>query len=182
MAHKNHAKMRIYGILAGCADQNDRDVLRHDPVFKLVAGRWPEGEHLASQPTLSRFENAVDVPSLRRLQDAFIDLFIAAFAAAPRHLTFDIDVFDDPTHGQQQLTFFHGYYDQYQYQYLPRAVTCEENDLSEAVLQEAPRKHQETGQPQRLFTALWYQAATWSHARFTIIKAEAHALVVTHKS
>ena len=120
-------RMRVYGILADYPDQNDHDVLRHDPLFKLLAGRSPEGRELASQPTLSRFENAVSVRSLRRLEDVFIDQFIASFATPPRHLTFDIDVFDDPTHGQQQLTFFHGYYDQYQY--LPRAITCKENDL-----------------------------------------------------
>jgi hypothetical protein len=40
----------------------------------------------------------------------------------------DIDPFDDATHGQQQLTFFHGYYGQYQY--LPRAITCAENELA----------------------------------------------------
>ncbi len=120
-------RMRVYGILADYPDQNDHDVLRHDPLFKLLAGRSPEGRELASQPTLSRFENAVDVRSLRRLEDVFIDQFIASFATPPRHLTFDIDVFDDPTHGQQQLTFFHGYYDQYQY--LPRVITCKENDL-----------------------------------------------------
>jgi len=240
-------RMRIYGILAGYPDQNDHDVLRYDPVFKLVAGRSPEDQHLASQPTLSRFENSIDIPSLRRLQDVFLDQFIASFATPPRHLTFDIDVFDDPTHGQQQLTFFHGYYDQYQY--LPRVITCKENDLvvmicllfgtahptlgieddltnlverlravwpdvqisirgdsgfavpkmyllcedlrlnytfglgmnavlkrqSEEVLEEALQKYEQTGQPQRLFTAFWYQAQTWSKPRFTIIKAEAHA-------
>jgi hypothetical protein len=240
-------RMRIYGILAGYADQNDHDVLRYDPVFKLIAGRSPDDPHLASQPTLSRFENSIDIPSLRRLQDVFLDQFIAAFATPPRHLTFDIDVFDDPTHGQQQLTFFHGYYDQYQY--LPRVITCKENDLvvmicllfgtahptlgieddltylverlravwpdvqisirgdsgfavpkvyllcedlrldytfglgmnavlkrqSEEVLQEALQKYEQTGEPQRLFTAFWYQAQTWSQPRFTIIKAEAHA-------
>jgi len=53
----------------------------------------------------------------------FIDQFIASFATPPRHLTFDID---DPTHGQQQLTLFHGYYEQYQY--LQRVITCAEND------------------------------------------------------
>jgi hypothetical protein len=240
-------RARIYGILADYPDQNDHDVLRHDPVFKLLAGRAPEGRELASQPTLSRFENTIDIPSLRRLQDVLIDQFIASFSAAPRHLTFDIDVFDDPTHGQQQLTFFHGYYDQYQY--LPRAITCKENDLvvmicllfgtahptlgieddlrylverlrgvwpdvqihlrgdsgfatpktyllceelrveytfglamnavlkrqSEELLQEALRKYAETGQAQRLFTAFWYQAASWCKPRWTIIKAEAHA-------
>ncbi len=120
-------RMRVFGILADYPDQNDHDVLRSDPVFKLIAGRSPEADDLASQPTLSRFENAVDVRSLRRLQDVFIDQFIASFDEPPLRLTLDIDPFDDPTHGQQQLTFFHGYYRQYQY--LPRIITCAENDL-----------------------------------------------------
>ena len=101
-------------------------MLRSDPVFKLLAGRSPNSSDLASQPTLSRFENAIGVVSLNRLRDVFLDQFIASFASPPTRLTFDIDPFDDPTHGQQQLTFFHGYYGQYQY--LPRAITCAEND------------------------------------------------------
>jgi hypothetical protein len=120
-------RSRVFGILADYADQNDHDVLRSDPVFKLIAGGSVDADDLASQPTLSRFENAIDVKSLRRLQDVFIDQFIASFDKPPAQLTFDIDPFDDPTHGQQQLTFFHGYYGQYQY--LPRAITCAENDL-----------------------------------------------------
>ena len=120
-------RVRIFGILADYPDQNDHDVLRSDPVFKLIAGRSPDGRDLASQPTLSRFENAISVKSLRRLEDVFIDQFIASFDEPPTRITLDIDPFDDPTHGQQQLTFFHGYYGQYQY--LPRAITCAENDL-----------------------------------------------------
>lgn len=119
-------RMRIYGILADYADQNDHDVLRSDPVFKLIVGRSPEDDDLASQPTLSRFENMIDIASFWRLQDVLIDQFIASFETPPARLTFDIDAFDDPTHGQQQLTFFHGYYDQYQY--LPRVITCADND------------------------------------------------------
>lgn len=120
-------RSRIYGILADYPDQNDHDALRSDPTFKLIAGRSLDEPDLASQPTLSRFENAIDVPSLRRLQDVFVDQFIASFESPPDRITLDIDPFDDPTHGQQQLTFFHGYYGQYQY--LPRAITCAENDL-----------------------------------------------------
>jgi hypothetical protein len=48
---------------------------------------------------------------------------------------------DDPTHGQQQLTFFHGYYKQYQY--LVRYVTCAENDmvvLPQLLFGDAPAK------------------------------------------
>ncbi len=119
-------RMRVYGMLAGYEDQNDHDALRSDAVFKLVAGRSPDDDDLASQPTLSRFENSIAPRSLFNLQDIFIDQFIASFDKPPTHLTFDIDCFDDAVHGQQQLTFFHGYYDQYQY--LPRVITCAEND------------------------------------------------------
>lgn len=67
-----------------------------------------------------------------------VDQFIASFDQPPQTLTLDIDPFDDPTPTrhpaepvagcpQQQLTFFHGYYQQYQY--LPRVITCAENDL-----------------------------------------------------
>lgn len=57
-----------------------------------------------------------------------VDLFLQSFDAPPHHLTLDIDAFDDPTHGQQQLTMFHDYYEQYQY--LPIVITCAENDLT----------------------------------------------------
>jgi hypothetical protein len=61
------------------------------------------------------------------LEEWFIERFVNSFEAPPREVTLDIDVFDDPTHGQQQLTFYHGYYNQYQY--FVRAITCAENDL-----------------------------------------------------
>jgi len=119
-------RSRIFGILAAYEDQNDHDALRHDPVFKLIADRSPDAEPLASQPTLSRFENAVSIASLKRLRDRFIDQFIASFATPPKHLTFDIDAVDDPAHGEQQLVLFHGYFDQYQY--FPSFITSADND------------------------------------------------------
>lgn len=93
------ARARIYGILADYEDQNDHDTLRHDPVFKLIADRSPDGPDLASQPTLSRFENAINIPSLKKLRDVFIDEFIASFPTPPKSLTFDMDAVDDPAHG-----------------------------------------------------------------------------------
>jgi hypothetical protein len=121
------ARARIYGILADYADQNDHDVLRSDPIFKLICDRSIEDKDLASQPTLSRFENAIGPRSFFALRDVLLEQFIGSFDTPPTHLTLDIDPFDDATHGEQQLTFFHGYYDQYQY--LPRVITCAENDL-----------------------------------------------------
>jgi hypothetical protein len=119
-------RARIYGIVAAYEDQNDHDALRHDPVFKLLAGRAPDAAPLASQPTLSRFENAISIGALKRLRDVFIDQFIASFATPPRHLTFDLDAVDDPAHGEQQLVLFHGYFDQYQY--FPAFITSADND------------------------------------------------------
>ena len=92
-------RSRVYGILAGYEDQNDHDTLRADPVFKLVADRSPDENELASQPTLSRFENAISIRSLKRLRDVFLDQFIASFETPPRQLTFDLDAVDDPAHG-----------------------------------------------------------------------------------
>jgi hypothetical protein len=117
-------RQRLYGLLAGYEDCNDHDTLRGDPLFKLVSGKAPQERDLASQPTLSRFENAVDIPSLWRLHDFFLDDFIASFETPPRSLTLDIDAWDDACHGQQQLVFFHGFYDQYQY--LPLTISCAE--------------------------------------------------------
>jgi len=119
-------RSRVYGILAGYEDQNDHDALRSDAVFKLLAGRSPDDNDLASQPTLSRFENSVTAGELLKLEEWFLQRFVNSFATPPAEITLDIDVFDDPAHGQQQLVLFHGFYDQYQY--LVRVITCAEND------------------------------------------------------
>ena len=115
-------RQRIFGILAGYEDCNDHDTLRGDPAFKIVAGRRPQDDELASQPTLSRFENAIDIPSLWRLHDFFIDGFIRSFPEPPDRITLDLDATDDACHGQQQLVFWHAYFDQYQY--FPLIISC----------------------------------------------------------
>lgn len=112
-------RQRIYGILADYADCNDHDTLRHDAVFKLVADKLPDDDLLASQPTLSRFENAATPAVLQRLLDFHIATGVERLGhkhgGVPARVILDIDQTDDPTHGDQQLTLFHGYYDQYQY-------------------------------------------------------------------
>jgi hypothetical protein len=119
-------RQRLYGLLADYEDQNDHDELRRDAVFKLVCDRLPDGADLASQPTLSRFENAVTIADLKRLRDFLLAQFLDSFDAPPVRITLDLDAFDDQTHGAQQLTMFHGFYEQYQY--LPIAITCAETD------------------------------------------------------
>ena len=113
-------RQRVYGILAGYEDCNDHDTLREDPVFKLIADRLPDEEALASQPTLSRFENLATPAVLQKLIDFTIATGVERLkrhhgGQLPASITLDLDATDDPTHGHQQLTLFHGYYGQYQY-------------------------------------------------------------------
>jgi hypothetical protein len=111
---------RIMAIALGYEDANDAARLASDPVHKLLVGRDPvEGEDLASQPTLSRFENSVGRKELFRLAEALADTVIERHRkrlhGRARRITIDLDPTDDPTHGAQQLTFFNWHYDTYCY-------------------------------------------------------------------
>jgi hypothetical protein len=67
---------RIFAIACGYPDADDLDDLRKDPGFKLACGWLPEsGDDLASQPTMSRWENAPDLRTLVRLTHAMVDLW-----------------------------------------------------------------------------------------------------------
>jgi hypothetical protein len=110
-------RQRIYQIIAGYEDANDADRLRHDPAFQILADQ-PLGEPLGSQPTLSRWENSPSPRDLIRLQDALLDWFVKICGKQVRkrgEILLDIDSTDDPTHGQQQLSFFNGGYGQHMY-------------------------------------------------------------------
>ena len=120
-------RQRVFGILAGYEDQNDHDTLRSDPVFKMLVGKSPSDDDLASQPTISRIENMVKPSELLKLEQWFIDKFVESFEDAPAEITLDIDTYADAAHGEQQLTFWHDYYKQNQYQV--RVITCTENDM-----------------------------------------------------
>jgi hypothetical protein len=111
---------RIMAIACGYEDANDAARLASDPVHKLLVGRDPvQGEDLASQPTLSRFENSVDRKELLRMAEALADAVIERHRqrlhGRARLISIDLDPTDDPTHGAQQQTFFNWYYDTFCY-------------------------------------------------------------------
>jgi len=110
-------RQRIYQIVAGYEDANDADRLRHDPLLQIIADQ-KLGEALGSQPTLCRWENAPAARDLVRLNDALLQQFIRLCGKQVRkrgEILLDIDSTDDPTHGQQQFSFFNGGYGQYMY-------------------------------------------------------------------
>ena len=109
-------RQRIYQIVAGYEDCNDANFLRKDPALKAACGRMPSDRELGSQPTLSRLENTVTQEDLYRMGQCFVDLYTRRNRKRkPKRIIIDADGTDDPTYGDQQLTFFHGYYDQYMY-------------------------------------------------------------------
>jgi len=107
---------RVSQIACGYEDADDCDHLRHDPTFKVLAERDPvSGDPLASQPTMSRFENTPTPSDLYRLGDALLRKFVSSYAHPPRIAVLDFDTTDDPTHGDQQLTLFNAFYDEHCY-------------------------------------------------------------------
>ena len=128
---------RIFGLACGHPDANDADRLADDPIHKLLLGRDPiDGDPLASQPTISRFENQVGSQALyamgRDLAANVIDRHRQRLHGRARRITIDLDPTDDPTHGAQQLTFFNGHYDSWCY--LPLLAFVTFNDEAEQYL------------------------------------------------
>src|SRR5215217_1678120 len=106
-------RARVFAIGCGYPDADDLDTLRRDPAFKLACGRLPESDaDLASQPTLSRLENAPDLRALLRLAYAMIDLWCQSHARPPRAITLDIDDTLDVVHGHQPPSRFNAHYDE----------------------------------------------------------------------
>ena len=130
-------RQRVFGIACGYEDCNDAARLSQDPMHKLLVGRDPmEGAALASQSTLSRFENALGPKALMRMGLALADTVIARHRKRLRgrvkHITVELDPTDDPTHGAQQLSFFNGHYDTWCY--LPTAGFVQFDDEPEQYL------------------------------------------------
>ena len=128
---------RIYGLACGHPDANDADQLADDPIHKLLLGRDPiDGDPLASQPTICRFENHVGGQALyamgRELAASVIERHQRRLHGRARTITIDLDPTDDPTHGAQQLTFFNGHYDCWCY--LPLLAFLSFNDEAEQYL------------------------------------------------
>jgi hypothetical protein len=110
---------RIYGLALGYEDANDAARLADDPMHKLLLERDPvHGAALASQPTLSRFENDATRGELKAMGEALFATVLdrqRRRRRKVRRITVDLDVTDDPTHGAQQLAFFNGFYDTWCY-------------------------------------------------------------------
>lgn len=155
---------RVYGLACGYADTNDAGRLADDPIHKLLLGRDAvEGASLASQPTLSRFENGVSRRELYRMGLALMETVVGnqrrKRRGKARRITIDLDVTADEAHGEQQLSFFNGFYNHRCYLPLLAFISFDkekEQYLAAAVLRpgNAPDKRGVIGVLRRLIARL----------------------------
>ncbi len=113
---ENMLRQRIYGIANLYEDCNDASRLRFDDMHKLAVGRLPSEAALASQPTLSRFENSLDDVSLKALQLVLVHAYVRMQSKGlrkkrPKVVRLQIDTTCDEIHGYQQMTFYNGFYE-----------------------------------------------------------------------
>ena len=103
---------RVMQIAAGYEDANDCNQLKDDEILKLCANQQ---RALATQPTISRFENKVNTKELYKMAKVFVDQFMASYESEPGIIILDPDDTNSFTYGQQELTLFNNYYGDYCY-------------------------------------------------------------------
>ena len=117
-------RQRVYGLCMGYEDLNDHQQLRLDPAFQIAVNRE---DNLGSQATLCRLENRIHRKTIINIHHVYLQQFIDSFKTPPQELILDFDATDDPTHGQQDNTFYHGYYRHHCF--LPLYVFCNDQLL-----------------------------------------------------
>jgi len=125
---------RVFGIALGYEDLIDHDELRHDPVMAVLAGKLEASREdcapVAGKSTLNRLElSRLEATRYHKISHnpiaikrLMVDVFLEAHRRAPSEIVLDLDVTDDPVHGEQEGRFFNAYYDCYCY--LPLYVFC----------------------------------------------------------
>ncbi|MFH1739313.1 MAG: transposase, partial [bacterium] len=112
---------RVYGIALGYEDLNDHDDLRVDPLLAVLVGKkdptgqdrlreQDKGKALAGKSTLNRLEltrpgepdRYKKIEIIKEAVNAFfVEVFLQAHETPPKRIVLDLDVTDDPLHGQQ---------------------------------------------------------------------------------
>jgi len=113
---KEMLTQRIFQIAAGYEDCNDSNDMREDMILKTCVGRLPQsGEGLASQPTMSRLENAIGKKELYLIGKLLVGSFISSYAQTPKVIILDCDDTNNNTYGQQELNFYNHFYGKHCY-------------------------------------------------------------------
>lgn len=114
-SYEDMLTQRVFQIAAGYEDANDCHTLRNDNIFKLCSNRLPQAGPLASQPTMSRFENKPSRSEQYRIAEAFVNQFMESYTEEPQYIILDCDDTNSNIYGQQQLSLYNDYYGEYCY-------------------------------------------------------------------
>jgi hypothetical protein len=159
---------RVYQLVGGYEDAMDSNQLRHDPIYKIACGRLPlpEQDLLASQPSITRLENHVSKSEVSAMRSQMVTGFIESYREAPSEVVLDIDGWDDPTHGQQQLSCFHGYYGQHMY--FPVLINEASSGYPLVLQLRAGNSHPGKGVAGVLRWLFWRLKRVWPGVRITL--------------
>src|SRR5215475_14337420 len=107
-------RQSVFGRLAGYEDVNDAERLRHDPAMRWVVGGKAAFVAAASPSQMGRFETRWLAPeknlsALVELSGQWIDRVHARRPS--RAIVLDMDSSVSPTHGEQELSVWNGYYE-----------------------------------------------------------------------
>jgi hypothetical protein len=178
----------VYALLAGYPDHNDADELRHDPLFQILADLSPNADQpLACGSTLARFAyaftrrqaelpredrpvllevRAAQTGRLKLLNRYLVDLFVRTRMQPPAEIILDVDATDDPTHGRQALSGYHGYFRQHQY--LPLHVYEGHSGMPLAVWLRPGTIHASLGAVEILAALVAQVRAAWPGVRILV--------------
>lgn len=163
-------RFRLLMIAAGYEDGNDASSLRGDAVFKMALDVAPSDRELASQSTISRFENLPDARALLRMGRVLVDLYCASFQSVPKRIVLDIDDTFDAVHGGQQLRLFNAHHDEYGFQ--PIVVFDGSGRFVSALLRPAKRPSGKEAE-RFLRRLLRYIRANWPKTEI-LLRADSH--------
>lgn len=163
---------RIYQMVSGYEDANDSNRLRHDSIFKLVCGQLPVvgDNELASQATISRMETHVNRAEIAKMRRLFVERFIEGHERAPAAVTLDIDGWDDPVHGEQEGSAFHGYYGQRMY--FPVLISAAPSRFPLVLQLRAGNTHSGKGVAALLRWLFWRLRRAWPEVKI-LLRADA---------
>ena len=98
---------KIYQHIAGYHVDDDADELRNEPIFKAILNK----ESLASQPTISRLNNRLNIDTIKLFEiinEKLMDIIYSI--KRPEHILLDIDSTNCATYGEQYGAKYNSHY------------------------------------------------------------------------
>lgn len=176
-------RLRLLAIIAGYEDANDADFLRHDPAMQVIVGRTPDDGPLASQPTLSRFENAVSEQEVMLLNRFILDHYLdrrAEQARPSEEIIIDgirerfpqanLILRSDAAGASPDI------YRRLEARKAAYLIGLGRNPVLERrverLVAKAVQRYRKTKQKVRYHTSFWYRARSWERSRRVLAKVE----------